>query len=686
MIDVRLPDGSIVSVPTKDPKQAAAAARRHLAYRDASKLRGPYGMQDVAGESVSLGLARPFNAGVYAGTVGLGNAVKKLKGETPNYTMTEAFDAARRVENDKAAEYAKRAPIRNTIGTLIGGFAMPGARQLGALAAGRPGAGLFGQAARASGIGAAMGSVTGMATSDPGKEVDGAKAGALTGGLVGGVAPYVASSVGATGRTVARMANKATGGRLLNPVRQAATRLAETMRADGLDESAVRAGLAEWMRTGSPTPALLDLLPQGGRSRALLRGASSKGGGAQRVVQRYQDQVTADLQGNAIGRTRALTPGEQRPAEQVRTALTDQRETMAAREYAAPYATPIDPSPVQPALQGDAGRRAIAAAYREGDAMSLRPEVADRLPQLRALRAATEPAAAPDLGPDVSPDALEWAQGLLAGHQPPRPADLGTLDRIKIGLNQMGRDAADKGRMGEASGLAQRARMIDDYLAQMSPDYATARTNYASRSSAIDALDVGAEGYRPQTTGQDLRSALDPLVERSADAGTMAGVGYRDAAVRGIGAPTEGATGVLNRLSSSTNQGEVLSELFGPEQARDYQAAIGNTIDQVNGARFLNSGSGSQTAGRLFDETLVEAPRLPKGPMSAIMMAIEKLQAGATLTEQEREALLTLGTSRANTAALDDVGAALSRRLQQGRLAAAGAPISVGLLSRQSVE
>jgi hypothetical protein len=556
-----------------------------LAYRDASKTRSPYGMSDAAGEGATLGLARPINAGIYAGTVGVENAVKKMMGKTPEYSMGEAFDASRRVENDRAAEFAKRAPIRNTVGSLIGGFAMPGANRIGAFAAGRPGAGLFGQAARSALLGAAMGGVTGANTADPRQELNGAGSGAATGALVGAAAPYIAKSVGATGRTVVRMANKAIGGRVLSPVREATTRLAETMRADGLDVNAVRAGLAEWMRTGSPTPALLDLLPQGGRSRALLRGASSKGGGAQRVVQRYQDQVTADLQGNAIRRTRALTPGEQRPAEQVRGALTDQRETMAAREYAAPYAMPVDPAPIQPALAGDAGRRAIGSAYREADAMSLRPEVADRIPQLRALRAASEPTPPPDLGPEVSPDALEWAQGLLAGDAQPRPADLGTLDRIKIGLNQMGRDAADKGRMGEASGLTQRAQMIDDYLAQQSPEYAGARTNYAARSSAIDALDVGAEGYRPQTTGADLRTSLEPLAARSPDAAAMAGVGYRDAAVRGIGAPTEGATGVLNRLSSSTNQGDVLSELFGPQQAQDYQAAIGNTIDQVNGAQ-----------------------------------------------------------------------------------------------------
>jgi hypothetical protein len=658
MIDVRLPDGSTISVPTNDPKQAAAAARRHLAYRDASKTQGKYGFESMATENASLGLSRLTNAGLYAGTVGAGNAVKRLQGQKPSYGMAEAFDASRRVTGDQAAAYSKEKPVRSVFASVLGGAMMPGAKQVGGFIAGGPGAGLFGQAARAAGVGGAVGGAMGAATSDPGKELQGAKSGAMTGAVVGGVAPYAAAGAGATARTVVRGVNKATGGRLLNPTREAATRLAEAMRSDGLDENTVRAGLAEWMRTGSPTPALLDLVPQGGKTRSLLRGAAGKGGPAQRVVQKYQDRVTADLQGNAINRTRALTPGEQRPAAVVKEQLTTARQALADQEYAAPYAQQINPSPVQPALAGDAGDKGIAAALREADALSMRPEVAARLPQLRAM-----------------------AEGGAQGGD----LDLGSLDRIKIAMNQIGQDAIDKGQTGYGAGFLQRAGSIDDYLAGQSGDYAQARTNYAARSSGIDALDVGADGFKPQTTGFDMEAALRPL-QNAPDATAMAGVGYRDAAVRGIGAPTEGATGVLNRISSSTNQGDVQSRLYGQGEAQDYQTAIGNMVDQVNSARFLNPGTGSQTAGRLFDETLVEMPSVPRGPISAIMMAVEKLRAGATLTDQEREMLLTLGTSRANMGSLDDVGAALTRRLQQGRLAATGAPIASGMMSRQSPE
>lgn len=115
----------------------------------------------------------------------------------------------------------------------------------------------------------------------------------------------------ATGRTVSRLANRASGGKVLDPNQEALKRLGEALKADGLGPQDVRAALAEWQRSGASSPALMDLA--GENTRALLRAAAAaptragQTGAARNTAVRYANRVTADLQDNAIARARALT-------------------------------------------------------------------------------------------------------------------------------------------------------------------------------------------------------------------------------------------------------------------------------------------------------------------------------------------------------------------------------------------
>jgi hypothetical protein len=109
-----------------------------------------------------------------------------------------------------------------------------------------------------------------------------------------------------TGRAAARLANRMTGGEILAPTEEAARRLGEALKADGLGPQEVRQALLEWQRSGASSPALMDLA--GENTRALLRSAASKPGAGRNLAVGYANRVTADLQDNAIGRTRALTP------------------------------------------------------------------------------------------------------------------------------------------------------------------------------------------------------------------------------------------------------------------------------------------------------------------------------------------------------------------------------------------
>lgn len=111
-----------------------------------------------------------------------------------------------------------------------------------------------------------------------------------------------------------------------------------------------------------------------------------------------------------------------------------------------------------------------------------------------------------------------------------------------------------------------------------------------------------------------------------------------------IGRPTEGATGALNRISTATNPGRNLAATYGDESAGSYRQAIGQMVDQVNNARFINPNTGSQSAGRLHDAELVDLPAFSKA--SILKAVVDKLRNGATLTEAEREVLVRLATSK----------------------------------------
>lgn len=128
----------------------------------------------------------------------------------------------------------------------------------------------------------------------------------------------------------------------------------------------------------------------------------------------------------------------------------------------------------------------------------------------------------------------------------------------------------------------------------------------------------------------------------------LAQVGARASMTDAIGAPAANATGTLNRLATGTNPGRNLRMTFGDEAANDYRAAIGNSVEKVQNARFINPNIGAQTAPLLSDEALVEA--IPKGKISLVAAVLNRFRSGATLTDQERELLVRLVTTEAEAA------------------------------------
>lgn len=438
----------------------------------------------------------------------------------------------------------------------------------------------------------------------------------MTGKLAGRVA-------GATTRTAVRavnnVASKGPSGPFLDPAKEVLKRLAETLQGDGLGPEQINAALSEWQRVGAPSPAFMDIVAKNGggqKTMALIRGAGMQGAGRNEAA-KYSSQVVADVQDKAIDRTRLMT-GDQRPAAQV------------VREV---------------------------KATRQEDARTMYPEFADK-PVL--------------MGPDIlsaADGSARWMQGAadlavaerkfdvadeiaaVVNGQPPHSISAGAVDYMRRSLRDASQAEfkAGHGSMGQA--LKDRATDLETALMDV-PGFDTARSTYRAHSRKVEAVDgkpnEGIYGGRQVMTA--------PPDEYGASIGAHAPgakpyveVGARQAITDAIGQPAEGATGVLNRIGSGTNIGRNLRETFGEPAAADYQGAIKNTVEQVRNARFIDPNTGSPTAPRLADETLVE--NIPTSKRGAVQWIVDKFKSGATLTDQERGLLVRLATGQAEATA-----------------------------------
>lgn len=566
------------------------------------------------------------------------------------------------------------------------------------------------------------------------------------------------------GRTALRGVNRASGGQVLEPSREAALRLGEALRSDGLTPQQVREALEAWQGSGASAPALMDLA--GENTRALLRSAASKPGAGRNVAVRYARQVGADLQDNAISRTAQLT-------DDVRT-LPEIEEGIAGRIGAA---SAVDDVPagsggmavaealnrrrdlaagaVDDAYNAARGASPEAAHLRGGDLPRIASEVRDsvrdfhpddipsvtrelasldrmstptvrdlfemrqRLTGVRMSKPEQAPAAArairaldTQIDDAVQSGAVTgdpevvglWRQAIGARRDFGRRFEGDDMMARLVGRERHGEgmaravapedaSAAMLGRNGVAArpDAVRDLSRIRDELGADSPEWAALQREAASRLLGREAgQETFGEGWLAfERQNPQLAQLLMPEAQRRAIEASrqeIAGaVGDRGAVATGrgvlntspdrlaaeaaalgerrplaqvgavreiedqIGRPREGATGLLNRLSTATNTGRNLEELFGPEEAARYQRAIELEVERVNNARFISPNDGSQSAPRLMDDALAEIP--PMSKLGLIRAVLDKLRRGATLTDAEREALLQFGTSRVRTGA-----------------------------------
>lgn len=563
---------------------------------------------------------------------GIGNVGQRIVGKTPEYGSRQAYDAVLQANREADEAFQGEHPVQAAGSTILGGLMMPGG---GSIAKGVMGSGkgvlgatnLLGRTVRGAAAGGLLGTVEGFLGGEPGKRTEGAKSGAAVGAALGGALPVAGSAVSKAAGGAKRIANKALGGRLTNPNVGAGQRLAEALKKDGLSPDQIRAAQNEWLKNGV-TPQLMNL--GGENTRRLLRAAANKGGAANTQAVQNVNQLAADLQGSVIDRTRQLTP-ESRPAAQVASDIAERRGNLAAQQYALAYQTPVrvTPSPEDP-LMGAPGRAALLRARKAAEARR-------DFPQMQQL------------------------DELLGAMESGQPVDVsaGALDRARIAMGNAGRGALEDPRTRDiAGGMFGREADIDALLEQV-PELQPARQTFRGMLGQERAVELG--GNNPFSDPQAYRAELQRLMDMATPVDNPfpvspeeirggAQVGLRDEIIRNVGAPTEGATGYLNRLGTGTNTGRVLEETF-PGQAQPYREGVGQLVQQLNDARFVSPNSGSKTAAVLEETGLLDA--LPPTSKTALVMrALDMLRRGVTLTDQERAALMQLGQSTDIDAAL----------------------------------
>lgn len=660
---VQGPDGKVYRVQADSEQAALDGLRQSVgggqskAKTDAEARRKPNSFADQTGRSLSLGLQDLTNAGMSA----LVSQAPRLTGKDPGYGLGEAFSAAREVEGERGEAYNKDKPVRSLLSGVLGGLAMPGGKQVAALALPKL-KGLLGgleAVGRGAGVGGVLGGVYGAATAKPGQEAQGAARGGMTGAVTGGALPVVGAAVGAAGRglgatgtAIARTANKASGGQLLSPTKEAGRRLVEALRKDGVTPEGIRAVQNQWLKTGV-SPTLLDAVSANGggqNTRSLLRGSALTGQG-RNEASKYAARVSSDLQDSAIGLTRALTP-DKRSAQQVRSALEAERGATADQLYPAFKNDQVPVEDLGTAISGTSGRSYLAKARNLADIMR-------------------------------DDNAVAEIDALIQGGDINR-VSAGTVDLIRRGFRDAGIDLASRGQNTAAGGLASRSGDLERALVpdpeagiSGSQGFDAARNAFRSQSQAIDAIDLGATGLK--ATPDEFGPAFAALPENAVAPGQ---VGYRQSITDFIGAPAEGSTGFLNKLSTNTNQGRNLAAAFGDDQAQSYREGISNLVDQTQNARFIDPGTNSQSVGRALDERLVEGgAQIPRSAFGAVIAIIDKIRQGATLTDGERQAIVQLGIADQLP---DDLARMLQAQAQRSQLGSQLAPTAaVTMAGRQ---
>lgn len=490
----------------------------------------------------------------------------------------------------------------------------------GGLVTGGAGAARAGLAS-AVGVGAAYGAGTGLGESEGSfaQRLPGAAVGGLVGGVTGGVAQRVLPAIGGSVQGGAsRVRSLFSNGRVrpsesrgITPEMAAATRLAPAVTPEALAERARLQGLGL-------NPSAVDVL--GGTAERQVRMAAAPAGpGAEQAVS-LASQRAANLRPEVMSVTRGLSD-DPRSAEAVRESLLETRGRLAEEQYAPAYERPVEVTPdLLNALSDEPGR----AALRRARAAAVARQNLDQVAEIDSL---------------------------LAGQS--TPVSAGTIDRVRIAMR--GRAQAMQQRPDTrdiAGGLFQRENQIDAALENV-PELAPARETYRTLSGAADVIQNRPDIF--STDPQDYRAWVASLTPEQQQAAI---IGVRQDIIDTLGRQRQAGTGSLDQITQAPYSRENLAALLGPEEAARYLDSVAARVHGVQRAARISPNTNSQTFGRALDEETMRVADAVgagadvlqglRGDVTAIARTIDRVRARATLSPEERNAIVQLGLGSAD--------------------------------------
>jgi hypothetical protein len=670
-IPVRLPDGKIILIDTTDRQAAAAAAKKYWGQQQANTFADKVTATKPAyqrtldnSSSVLPGGSSLVDSAMGAGGVALANAL----GGTPlgdllhthkqDFSSGQMFQAMRTSQARQQQKFQEEHPWQNAGYGLLGALMNPANREilksLGTeTASGGLASRMGGQMVRSGATGGALGAFNGAALSTPGNEVADARNGGMIGGAVGAAVPAALGTAGAvvngvadTGAGLFRAANNFTGNRMVSPARSAAQKYAADLAKRGVTGDALKAKMNEFLTAGVE-PSMIDLTGAGSLPVARVRGFGVTDPGSLRdQIMEYAAKTRGKAAVQADMAARDLTPNTPQTAPEFVDMLKQMRRDNAKVNYPASYGVPVETAPIADELRGATGTQGINYGLGIADSLKQWPQV-DELTAIRNNRNAPLPdlpAGAENLGPEAQAQ-IRTKLGLDAP-QIPASVDLGTLDSIKRGLFTVGDLHPEK-----AAGATDRAKALDEYLANLSDDYAKARDTYHADSQAVDAVPVGQKILNQPTA--EFAPAVGGLANNNPAAQTAAQVGGRQAITDDLARTSPDNIYTRLRNYGGGNQGvpqftENLKTLY-PEGAAPFQDEVSALRDKVRVANSVDPFMNSRTTMNASDAAENGVKQLPTTPHAVLHWIVSKLNAGMELSAPERQAYFDLAQAPAQS-------------------------------------
>ena len=230
----------------------------------------------------------------------------------------------------------------------------------------------------------------------------------------------------------------------------------------------------------------------------------------------------------------------------------------------------------------------------------------------------------------------------------------GTLDRIRIALGNkadaLGRNAT--GARDVAGGLRGRASDIDRSLETVD-ELRPARATYADLSGAIENLDDAGSVFN--TNPSDFADRVSRMTPTQREAMV---IGVRERIMGALGGQREAGTGTLQTVAEAPYSRQNLETLLGPQEAQQYVGQIQERVRQAQRAARVSPNTNSQTFGRTIDDETqsvsgmvgagVDAAQAATGNLVAIGRTLDRIRSRATLSPEERSAIVQLGIGSAD--------------------------------------